>query len=274
MTTTGQQFTMYAGDAAQPVITVWSDLKNSVPLDISGVNDIIVSLARDPTSTAVLTKKKTTAGVAFVTDGTNGQFYPKFIGTDTAALTGFYLMTSQLVDSGGNVSTVAIDRVQIGQLPVWTYSGDPANSPKDAIRYLVGDTVFTDQQVQDGEINFAIAQTSNQWLAAAMVCRALSARLSREADVSDRELRTSYSARARSYLRMAVQYEMRSDFLGGGMPYAGGISLSDKQANVSNTDNVPANFAIGMTDNTIPVGPVGVETEGEEGGVAIINVDH
>jgi hypothetical protein len=41
----------------------------------------------------------------------------------------------------------------------WTY--DPSqmgSSPMMQVRYLVGDTLATDQQVQDEEINFAISQ--------------------------------------------------------------------------------------------------------------------
>lgn len=40
----------------------------------------------------------------------------------------------------------------------WTYSGDPANSPRDEIRFLVGDTKETPQSLTDDEIAYLLSK--------------------------------------------------------------------------------------------------------------------
>lgn len=144
----------------------------------------------------------------------------------------------------------------------WTYV--LANLASDAatqVRYLVGDTKQTDQLVQDEEIAFALAQRSSIYGAAAMVCRGISTRLSREADTVDQNLRTMYSARATAFAKRAVEYEAQAAQRAPGMPYAGGISLADKIRQDMDRDRVQPQFVIGMDDNYQPVAPAGNEAE-------------
>jgi hypothetical protein len=142
----------------------------------------------------------------------------------------------------------------------WTYdSSQLESSTLMQVRYLVGDTKQTDQQVQDEEINFALSQRASIYGAAAIVCRSLASQLSREADTVDKDLRTVLSARAKAYSARASEYETKAVVRGGGMPYAGGISIADKIANEQDTDRVPPQFTINMDDNYLPVGPVGNE---------------
>ena len=42
--------------------------------------------------------------------------------------------------------------------PTWTYSGDPATSPKDEIRFLIGDTDSAIKLLNDTEITYLLAQ--------------------------------------------------------------------------------------------------------------------
>lgn len=63
----------------------------------------------------------------------------------------------------------------------WTYTGDPANSNLDAVRFLVGDTQSADEQLQDEEINFLLAQNSdNIYSAAIHGAEAIAAKYARE----------------------------------------------------------------------------------------------
>ena len=62
---------------------------------------------------------------------------------------------------------------------------------------------------------------------------------------------------------MATTYEARAAQMGAGLPFAGGISVSDKQANEADTDRVAPQFNIGLEDNFLPVGPVGNETSAD-----------
>lgn len=138
----------------------------------------------------------------------------------------------------------------------WTYNASQlATSAMMQVRYLVGDIVASDQQVQDEEINFALTQRPNIYGAAAVVCRSLASKLSREADTVDRDLRTTFSSRARSYAARANDYEVKASVRSGAMPYAGGISISDKVLNEQDPDRVQPQFTINMDDNYLPVAP-------------------
>jgi hypothetical protein len=124
------------------------------------------------------------------------------------------------------------------------------------VRFLVGDTMAADQQVQDEEIQFALVERPNIYGAAATVCRALASKLSRQADVVDKDLRTALSARSKAYSARAVEYDSKAKIRATGRPYAGGISVSDKIQNENNLDRVQPQFNIGMEDNYLPVPPV------------------
>lgn len=52
---------------------------------------------------------------------------------------------------------------------VSSYSGDPQSTPKDAIRFLIGDTGPT-FRLTDQEVVFALTTEANFWMAAAMLC--------------------------------------------------------------------------------------------------------
>ena len=52
----------------------------------------------------------------------------------------------------------------------WTYSGDPSNSPKDAVRFWVEDTDSSAWQLSDQEINFVLTQYADPLMAASVVC--------------------------------------------------------------------------------------------------------
>jgi hypothetical protein len=142
----------------------------------------------------------------------------------------------------------------------WTYDlSQLATSKLYQVRYLVGDTLSSDQQVQDEEINFAITQRPSVYGAAAIVCRSLASRLSRQADVVDKDLRTTLSQRAKAYSARAAEYDITAKIRGGGIPYAGGLSIADKIQNEQDLDRVQPQFGIGMEDNYLPVAPVGNE---------------
>jgi hypothetical protein len=70
---------------------------------------------------------------------------------------------------------------------------------------------------------------------------------------------------AKAYTIKAVEFETKSTLSGAALPYAGGISLSDKEMQELNTDRALPQFTKGMTDNFLPVAPIGPETEEEFG---------
>lgn len=155
----------------------------------------------------------------------------------------------------------------------WTYnsalfSTSTASSNTMIVRRLIGDVLTGDQQLQDGEINYAVAQFANLWLAGAECCRWISAQYSRKVDLVQGELKTNYSNQAVAYsARSRELTEQGMNRGAGAMPFAGGISVTDKGDAVQDPDRVTPQFGIGMNDNLIPTGVgVGNETPGNPSG--------
>lgn len=153
----------------------------------------------------------------------------------------------------------------------WSYTvSDLATSKKDQVRLLIGDTVQTDQQLQDEEINFLLSRRGTIYGAAAECCRSLQAKFSRSVDQASGNYSAKYSQLAKAYGVKASEYEAKVATSGAVMPHAGGISVTDKLAQEQDSDRVSPQFQVGMDDNYIlPVGPAGNEsgvTSGETGG--------
>lgn len=139
----------------------------------------------------------------------------------------------------------------------WTY--DPAllaTSQLFQVRTLIADVNFNDQLLWDEQITFALTQRGNIYSAAADCCRQIAAKYSRDIDISEGLLRKTFSVRQRAFADRAGELDMRAKFTGKGLPYAGGISRSDKQLREQNTDRVMPQFMIGLMDDWLPVGPV------------------
>ncbi|MGH9202204.1 MAG: hypothetical protein ACRD2A_13325 [Vicinamibacterales bacterium] len=130
----------------------------------------------------------------------------------------------------------------------WSYSQDPTQSTRDAVRFLVGDTDENDPQLQNEEIDYLITKYVVAELAATQAARTLAARYSRYADRVIGELRISYSQRAANYRELVITLtELASTAGGVPRPYAGGIRVSDKDVDEADTD-VPGRFRMGMHD--------------------------
>jgi len=145
----------------------------------------------------------------------------------------------------------------------WTYNPAQIGTvPFMQVRLLIGDTTLAKPLMQDEEIKFVLRLNPSIWRAAARCCRTIAGSYSRDADTIQGELKQVYSVRAKAYLALAAKYDNDAVALGGGVPYAGGISVMDKLQQEIDSDRVPPQFNIGMDDNlVIPVGPVGNETQ-------------
>lgn len=141
----------------------------------------------------------------------------------------------------------------------WTYdAGQITTSSLMQCRFLIGDTQSALQQLQDEEINWTLTRYSNVYSACAEMCRALATKYASQVDLVQGELRTNYSARSRRYDALARDMEMRG--LRGVVPYAGGISESDKANVQGDSDRVTPDFNKGQFDDLLPVGPAGQQT--------------
>lgn len=90
----------------------------------------------------------------------------------------------------------------------WTYSGDPASSDRDKVRFLIGDTDSTNQMLQDAEIAYLLsANDDDPYMASVMGCRSLATKFASKADysrsVGDLSISTQYGATADRYAKLA-----------------------------------------------------------------------
>jgi len=128
---------------------------------------------------------------------------------------------------------------------------DPADSPVDAVRFLIGDTDSLASALSDAEITFALDQTAeNVTLAAALCARALAARYARMVDTKFETVETRYSQLRANYEALARQLTADAKRAGGmGLPVAGGISNADVDSVDSDTDRVRPFFRDGLMTN-------------------------
>lgn len=125
----------------------------------------------------------------------------------------------------------------------WSYSGNPASTPKDAVRYLVGDTVSTDPLTTDEEIAWALAQNSNIYVAASIVAETIATKFATmKTSVRIGPISEEYGNRAVFYANQAKELKNKA---------------SDKSTlnidtsipvNADGTEKPPC-FTIGMTDH-------------------------
>lgn len=130
---------------------------------------------------------------------------------------------------------------------MWTYH-DPQLYDRDKVRFLVGDTDFEDQQIQDEEIGFALDQEGNYRSAAAVIAESLAAKYARLVDKSVGDLSISYSQRATQFAEVAKKLRSGAS-ISLAMPYAGGISVTDKESRANDTSKTSPAFKRGMNDN-------------------------
>lgn len=130
----------------------------------------------------------------------------------------------------------------------WTYTGNPVDSPRDALRFYIGDTVSTDEQLSDEECDFLLTDTS-PLQAAIAACDMLIAKYSRYVSRTIGSLSiTAVSMRIQNYGDLRASLATRLA-MGNLRPYAGGISIADKTTREGDTDRVVPTFTTKMLEN-------------------------
>lgn len=130
----------------------------------------------------------------------------------------------------------------------WSYSGNPAASMLDKVRFLIGDTDITDQQFSNEEINAILADNGNEpYVTAIVLIEGLIARFSRYITKSVGDLSISYGDHVSQYQSLLGDLRRRST-LQLCKPYAGGISIADKNVDEADDDRVSPYFTVGMHD--------------------------
>ncbi len=128
----------------------------------------------------------------------------------------------------------------------WTYGGDPAASTTAQVRFLSGDIDTNDQLISDEEIAWVLTQYANVFIAAAQVCEAIVA-AGRLVDKKIGDLSLNSGERAAQMMGLAKSLRRRAGR--GVLPYAGGVSISDKQTYTDNSDIPTPSFSQGQHDH-------------------------
>jgi len=98
----------------------------------------------------------------------------------------------------------------------WTYTFDPTSSPKDTVRFLIGDVVEANPLLQDEEIYFSLNEVNMEpYRAAANSCANLAAQFtglaqSTSKSVGGLSLSQTYGDRAQRYERLSKDLLARS----------------------------------------------------------------
>jgi len=132
----------------------------------------------------------------------------------------------------------------------WSYSAADLSNTTSAgrlntVRLLVGDTDTTDQQVQNEEINFSLAENNdNTYLSASWIARVISSKYARLVTTKlDGALSSDYSDLAKQYQSLADQLEYQGKTNGASVGIlAGGITKSGIETVRANTNRIEGSF--------------------------------
>lgn len=130
----------------------------------------------------------------------------------------------------------------------WTYTAKPGVVALDTVRLLIGDTDECDQVLQDEEILYYINEYQCPRTAAIESALAIAAKYSRLVDESVGQVRVSFSQRADHFYKLADRIKERQSIFGG-IPIAGGLSISEKNTIESNHDRFRPGFTKDLHDN-------------------------
>lgn len=128
----------------------------------------------------------------------------------------------------------------------WTYTS-PMTDEKDVVRYLVGDTDANDQLTSDEEIIYQLSVHPTPEQAAIAVADQLATLFARYVTVRTQDTMIDWNARAVQYRTIAADLRKRLA-RAGAIPYAGGISISDKEAVEADGDRVKPGFTRDLHD--------------------------
>lgn len=131
-----------------------------------------------------------------------------------------------------------------------TYTYNPGiTNDSDRVRFLIGDTNADTPLFDDGEIAFLVSEAGDVYTAAALAADQLAARYARDVNravAGDGGVRVDAGQRFDHYTTLARQLRERAARSFGPVPFAGGISIGDKDARVGDTDRVLPAFAVDM----------------------------
>ena len=132
-----------------------------------------------------------------------------------------------------------------------TYSGNPASSDRDAVRFRIGDTQESDWQLQDEEIDYLLEGGVSVPLASLRACKALAAHYARQVDKSVDGFSLSASQRQTHYLDLAKTISREAGLDVPAVSFrVGGLSIADRDTADADEDLIQPDFRIGQFDDS------------------------
>ena len=129
----------------------------------------------------------------------------------------------------------------------WSY--DPEiGTALDEVRFLIGDTIETDPQLDNGEITYLLGTEANTMMAAVAAARAIAAKYARKADKAVGDLKISANSLSQKYYDLAK--ELGSRGMLHQVPTAGGIKVDEQRSNEDDTSLRHGAIRVGMHDYT------------------------
>lgn len=135
----------------------------------------------------------------------------------------------------------------------FTYTGDPANSDLDLIRFLLWDTDETDVLMSDEEYSYMLTTWGNVYEAGRASAERIAAKFTRQADhisrtVGDLTISKSYTAKADEYTKLSDELAEQRARLFPATPVVNRNNLMATRNRDFSTDR-NSDFYSGMTDN-------------------------
>lgn len=139
----------------------------------------------------------------------------------------------------------------------WSYNPSDLSTTTDAgrlnvVRLLIGDTITADQQMQNEEISFALAQSGNStYMAASWACRTLASKFARMVTTQlDGALSADYSDLMAHYQQLADTLEYQGKTSGAALGVlAGGLTKTSVEAVRADTNRIESAFRMDQFKN-------------------------
>lgn len=161
---------------------------------------------------------------------------------------GRYSLIVEAVSGGATRKLLLVLSIERPTKLNWSYTGDPANSTRDAVRFLVGDTDGDDPLLYDGEIDWLITNDNDPYATASKAAYAIASKFARLMNRSVGNLSADYSTKYRQYLELAASLDQQAK----GQtiaPWASGYSKSIKETFATDFDREPIFGFKGQHDN-------------------------
>lgn len=135
----------------------------------------------------------------------------------------------------------------------WSYSGKPGSSEKDELRFLIGDTDPSNQQLDDCEVSYLLGKTGSVISAAICAVEGLMAIYAR-----DFTGKFGSSTSSEIFANYKSLYKILKDKRANSASYvafSGGRSISDKTSRDADTDRVRPVFTMQINENPMAMQP-------------------